>query len=96
MFKKLDLILDRYNKLNELVADPNVIAVMDEWKKYSKELSDYYKKISGTHIKKHTVSKNGLRETVFENGVKVYVNYTDKTLQTPIGKIAPYEYLITE
>ena len=40
MFKKLDLILDRYNKLNELVADPNVIAVMDEWKKYSKELSD--------------------------------------------------------
>ena len=40
MFKKLDLILERYNKLNELVADSEVISRIDEWKKYSKELSE--------------------------------------------------------
>ena len=40
MFKKLDKMLERYNKLNELVASPDVIAKMDEWKSYSKELSD--------------------------------------------------------
>ena len=40
MFKKLDLILERYNKLNELVSDADVISRIDEWKKYSKELSD--------------------------------------------------------
>ncbi len=40
MFKKLDKMLERYEKLNELVSDPEVIAKMDEWKSYSKELAD--------------------------------------------------------
>jgi hypothetical protein len=62
----------------------------------SKELSDYYNKISGKHIVKHTVYDSGLRETIFENGVCVYVNYTKNTLNTPAGKLASYEYLITE
>ena len=62
----------------------------------SKELSEYYNKISGKHIVRHTVFEDGLRETVFENGVRVYVNYTEKTLITPMGEIPSYEYLITE
>lgn len=40
MFKKLDKMLDRYAKLNELVSSPEVIAKMDEWKAYTKELAD--------------------------------------------------------
>lgn len=40
MFKKLDKMLERYEKLNELVADADVISRMDEWKAYSKELAD--------------------------------------------------------
>ena len=40
MFKKLDKMLDRFERLNEMVSDPNVIAKMDEWTAYSKELSD--------------------------------------------------------
>ena len=40
MFKKLDKLLERFDKLNELVSDSQVIAKMDEWKAYSKELSD--------------------------------------------------------
>ena len=55
MFKKLDKMLERYAKLNELVSDSEVIAKMDEWRAYTKELSDMqetvekyseYKKIS--------------------------------------------------
>ncbi|MBR0190050.1 MAG: PCRF domain-containing protein, partial [Clostridia bacterium] len=55
MFKKLDKMLERYEKLNELVSDASVIAKMDEWKAYSKELADMsetvekyteYKKVS--------------------------------------------------
>lgn len=41
MFKKLDKMLERYEKLNELVADPAVLAKMDEWKAYSKELAGH-------------------------------------------------------
>ena len=62
----------------------------------SKELSKYYNKISGKRIVRHTVFDDGLRETVFENGVRVYVNYTENTLTTPMGEIPSYKYLITE
>ncbi|MBO4251425.1 MAG: peptide chain release factor 1 [Clostridia bacterium] len=40
MFKKLDKMLERYEKLNELVSDADVISRMDEWKAYTKELDD--------------------------------------------------------
>lgn len=40
MIKKLEKILERYYKLNELVSDADVISHMDEWKKYTKELAD--------------------------------------------------------
>ena len=40
MFKKLDKMLSRYDKLNELVGSADVIARMDEWKAYTKELAD--------------------------------------------------------
>ncbi|MBO6263149.1 MAG: peptide chain release factor 1 [Clostridia bacterium] len=37
---KLEEILQRYNKLDELMADPAVISDMNTWKKYAKERSD--------------------------------------------------------
>ena len=40
MFKKLDKMLERYEKLNALVGDADVISRMDEWKAYTKELAD--------------------------------------------------------
>lgn len=55
MFKKLDKMLDRYDKLNELVGDSEIIAKIDEWKAYTKELAEIsetvekyseYKKVS--------------------------------------------------
>ncbi len=50
------------------------------------ELGDYYKAINGAEIKTHTVLDSGLRETVYSNGVKAYVNYTDESIATPDGK----------
>ncbi|MBO5200593.1 MAG: hypothetical protein J6B93_04865 [Clostridia bacterium] len=70
--------------------------IKDSIIKNTKELSDYYNKISGMCIISHTVLENQVRETVFENGVAVYVNYTDQALSTPAGEIGPRDYLITE
>lgn len=70
--------------------------VKDDVFKNSKELADYYQKIAGAKISSHTVLDNGLRETVFENSVVVYVNYTDKSLTSPAGEVAPCNYLVTE
>ncbi len=57
MFKKLDKMLERFDKLNELVSDSEVIARMDEWKAYTKELAD----ISET-VEKYTEYKKVVKE----------------------------------
>ncbi len=49
-------------------------------------LKDYYAAINGAEIASHTILESGLRETVFSNGVKVYTNYTDKSITAPSGK----------
>ena len=40
MTGKLQSVLERYEKLNELIADPNVLADMNSYRKYMKEISD--------------------------------------------------------
>lgn len=40
MTDRLQSVLDRYEKLNELISDPQVIADVSSYKKYTKELSD--------------------------------------------------------
>ncbi len=57
MFKKLDKMLERYDKLNQLVGDAEVISRIDEWKSYSKELAE----ITET-VEKYTEYKKVIKE----------------------------------
>ena len=57
MFKKLDKMLERFDKLNELVGDGDVISRIDEWKAYTKELAE----ITET-VEKYTEYKKVLKE----------------------------------
>ena len=60
----------------------------------SNELADYYKAINGSEIVSHTVLDSGLRETVYANGVKAYVNYTDASIAAPNGDtVESYGYV---
>lgn len=62
-----------------------------------KSLAEYYDKIGNAHIKKHSITESGLRETVFDNGTVVYVNYSDMPLLTSKGQeVAAMGYLISE
>ncbi len=40
MTSKLQSVLDRFDKLNELISDPQIISDISSYKKYTKELSD--------------------------------------------------------
>lgn len=53
------------------------------------KLEGYYSAIAGAEIKSHTILDSGLRETVYSNGVKAYVNYTDKDIVTEDGSTVP-------
>ncbi len=75
MFKKLDKIVERYDKLNELVVDANIIAKIDEWRAYSKELAE----LKDT-VEKYTEYKNVLKE---QNDVKeILVSETDPEMKS--------------
>ena len=63
MFKKLDKMLDRYDKLNQLVADSEVISRIDEWKAYTKELAEITETVEKyTEYKKVVKEESELRE----------------------------------
>lgn len=65
MFKKLDKMLERYEKLNRLVGDPAVIAKMDEWKAYTKELADMQETVEKyTEYKKAAAESESLKESL--------------------------------
>ena len=65
MFKKLDKMLERYNKLNELVSDSEVISRMDEWKSYTKELADITETVEAyTEYKKVVSEQEELKQHV--------------------------------
>ena len=57
------------------------------------DLKDFYKSVNGAEIKSHNILDNGIRETVYDNGIKVYVNYTDVTAESPIGMVESFGYL---
>ncbi len=65
MFKKLDKMLERYEKLNRLVGDPAVIAKMDEWKAYTKELDDMQETVEKyTEYKKAAAESETLKQSL--------------------------------
>jgi len=40
MFSKLEEIIDKYNKITEIISDPNIISDQEKYQKLAKELSD--------------------------------------------------------
>jgi len=65
MFKKLDKMLERYDKLNELVGDAEVIARIDEWRAYTKELAEITETVEKyTEYKKVKKEQDELKEMI--------------------------------
>lgn len=57
------------------------------------ELSNYFDAIKNQGIKSHTILENGLRLTEFSNGIKVYVNYSENNLSSPLGEVSPNGFI---
>ena len=82
MIEKLEAIKQRYDLLTEKIADPAVIARMDEWKKIAKERADMeetvekyveYKKVESDKISAEqslaTESDPDMKELLEEDGM---------------------------
>lgn len=79
-FAGYDLLSSEYGDVKEQIV------------KNVNEYGKLFEKVSSTEIASHAVLDNGLRETVFVNGVKVYVNYTNEELESPLGTIGALDY----
>ncbi|MBR6572519.1 MAG: hypothetical protein IKK77_02220 [Clostridia bacterium] len=60
------------------------------------ELSDYYEKIAGAKISAHNILASGVRETVFDNGVHVIVNFNNTPVSTVAGEVAAQGFVVWE
>lgn len=70
--------------------------VSDNLYKTVNSYSEYFNLIKNTAIKEHTILENGLRKTVFENGVTVYVNYSDNALKCEQGTVNRNSYIYSK
>ena len=61
-----------------------------------KKVYTYYEKIGNSEIVSHSILANGLRETVFANGVKVYVNYLNEAIESDLGTVDANSFLVGE
>ncbi len=57
------------------------------------EVKAYYAAINGAAIVSHRILDNGIRQTVFDNGVTVYVNDSEESLTSPLGEIKALDYV---
>lgn len=67
-----------------------------QWKeditKMVQESAALHDKVGNQPIKQYEI-KDGVSKTVFANGVTVYVNYNDKPVKTPFGKVAAQSFV---
>lgn len=71
------------------VYSDNKEKIISEYNEFGK----YFSKVSDTCVKQHTILYNGVNQTVFENGVTVIVNYTDKAVETPLGVVEANSFI---
>ena len=92
MFKKLDKMLERFDKLNELVSDSEVISRMDEWRAYTKELSDITETVEKyTEYKKAVKEQEELRELIpleTDREMKAMMEEEAETIKQNLDKIS--------
>ena len=58
MFDQLDIVEERYEQLNEMLSDPDVVNNADKLRKYSKEQAELQKQlmfIENTKIKRRII-----------------------------------------
>lgn len=82
----LKSVADIYHAVSYDGLKDNIKATYDK-------TSAYYESIKGASITEHEILPDGLRKTVFSNGVTVYVNYGEISLDTPFGIVEPDSFI---
>lgn len=69
-------------------------STIDDAKAYAEKYSTLYKKIAGKAIVDHSYINKKLAKTVYENGITVYVNYSDNEVSVDGVTVAALDYTV--
>jgi hypothetical protein len=61
-----------------------------------KESKDFYTAVQGAKITEHKMISEELHATEFDNGITVWVNYSDKAIKLPEGTVQPQGFMYRE
>lgn len=67
----------------------NITQSIDEYEKL-------FESVKNVKIKEHCTTESGLQKTTFENGISVYVNYTDKEISQDGVTVASLDFEVKE
>ncbi len=79
-------IQNQSGKFYAAVFENNIEEITETLSAYG----EFYSKIAGVGIESYEFLTEGLSETVFENGVRVYANHTDGEIESPVGVLSGY------
>lgn len=57
------------------------------------DYKDFYKSVENEDIDRYEMVAENLSKTIFGNGVVLYANHSDETVESPLGNIEAYSYL---
>jgi hypothetical protein len=80
----IELSISNTFPLYGTVYEDNKATILNAIKLYS----DYYEKIKNASIERYTMLDNNVSLTEFDNGVKLYVNYSENAVVTPFGELS--------
>ncbi len=75
------------NKLYACSFSANEKLINDTLAKYG----TLYEKINNASMVRYTALSTSVTETVFDNGVTLYINHSNTTADSPVGELAAYE-----
>lgn len=70
------------------------LGVKDDLVKTVNDYKEFFDLVNGATIKDHEILAKGVNKTTFDNGIAVYVNYTDHEFATEDGALAAGGYII--
>lgn len=84
-----DFAYSQHSALAVSVADDNIGLISS----LAQESRDFYEAVRSAEIKEHIILSKTLRCTVFDNGVTLWVNYSDKAADTSHGTVEANSFM---
>ncbi len=78
---------------NILYYSSDYVALKDSIVSAINDNRAYFDAVKDAKIISHQIMSDGLRKTVFDNGLTVFINYSDEVASTPIGVVDACSYV---